>query len=363
MRGIFQRRRIDMTLFLPVLGLLAIGLVLVASSTLGGRNADLAGRQALWMGLGLGLLLVMLAVDYRVLLKFSFPIYLLSLVPLVYLLTFGKKIAHVRSWIRVGGYQFQPGELAKVATALLVAYLFENEQDRRLRPAALLKLFAIILTPFALVFLQPDLGLALTFLPILLVGMYFGRMRWQLWGGLALAALLACTLGWFLLKDYQRQRLTTFLHPEADVSGAGYQLRQSKIAVGSGGLFGKGYRRGTQSQLRFLPVRHTDFIFAVLAEEWGYLGVLVVLSLYATVVLRGLRLASHARDRGGAFLVLALISSFFASVVLNTGMMVGLFPTTGIPLPLLSYGGTSVAMTLVAIGLILSVEARRFANA
>jgi rod shape determining protein RodA len=181
MKGIFQRRRIDMTLFLAVVGLLAIGLVLVASSTLGGRNADLAARQAIWMALGLCLLLVMLAVDYRVLLKFSFPIYLLSLIPLLYLLTFGKRIAHVRSWIRIGGYQFQPGEIAKVATALLVAYLFENEQDRRLRPAALLKLFAIILTPFALVFLQPDLGLALTILPMLLVGMYFGRMRWQLW--------------------------------------------------------------------------------------------------------------------------------------------------------------------------------------
>jgi rod shape determining protein RodA len=363
MTAIFQRRRLDMTLFLSVMALLAIGLLLVASSTLGGRNSNLAARQALWMGLGLALLLAMLAVDYRVLLKFSFPIYLLSLLPLLYLLVFGHRIAHVRSWIRVGGYQFQPGELAKVATALLVAYLFENEQDRRLRPVALLKLFAIVLTPFALVFLQPDLGLALTFLPILLVGTYFGRMRWQYWAGLLATAALACTLGWFLMKDYQRQRITTFLHPEADVSGAGYQLRQSKIAVGSGGLFGKGYRRGTQSQLRFLPVRHTDFIFAVLAEEFGFLGVLVVLFLYATVVLRGLRLAQHARDRGGAFLVLALISSFFASVVLNTGMMIGLFPTTGIPLPLLSYGGTSVATTLAAIGLILSVEARRFANA
>jgi rod shape determining protein RodA len=363
MKGIFQRRRIDMTLFLSVLGLLAIGILLVASSTLGGRNSDLAARQALWMVVGLALLLGMLALDYRVLLKFSFPIYVLSLVPLLYLLVFGKRIAHVRSWIRIGGYQFQPGELAKVATALLVAYLFENEHDRRLRPAALFKLFAIVLTPFALVFLQPNLGLALTFLPILLAGMYFGRMRWQYWAGLLLAGTLVCTVGWFLLKDYQRQRITTFLHPGVDVSGAGYQLRQSKIAVGSGGLFGKGYRRGTQSQLRFLPVRHTDFIFAVLSEEWGYLGVLVVLSLYATIVLRGLRLAAHARDRGGSLLVLALISTFFVSVVLNMGMMIGLFPTTGIPLPLLSYGGTSVVTTLVAIGLILSVEARRFANA
>lgn len=363
MSAIFQRRRIDTTLFLSVLALLAIGLLLVASSTLGGRNAALAGRQALWMGIGLAAMLAMLALDYRVLLKFSFPIWAASLAPLLYLLAFGHRIAHVKSWVRVGGYQFQPAEVAKVATALLVAYLFENEQDSRLRPAALVKLFAMVLIPCLLVFLQPDLGLALTFAPLLIVGMYFGRMRWRSWALLLAGVLAAAAIGWFFLKDYQRQRITTFVHPDADVSGAGYQVRQSKIAVGSGGLLGKGYRRGTQSQLRFLPVRHTDFIFAVLAEEWGFVGVLVVLALYAAVVLRGLRLAAHARDRGGAFLVLGLTACLFFSVIVNTGMMIGLFPTTGIPLPLLSYGGSSVATTLASIGLILSVEARRFANA
>jgi rod shape determining protein RodA len=361
--AIFQRRRVDTTLALAVLALLGIGLLLVASATLGGRNADLTTRQAVSMVVGLVLMLAMLALDYRVLLKFSFPIYAASLVPLVYLLVFGHRIAHVRSWVRFGGFQFQPAEVAKVATALLVAYLFENEQDRRLRPVALVKLFVMVLVPCFLVFLQPDLGLALTFVPLLVVGMYFGRMRARYWALLLAALVAACAIGWLFLKDYQKQRITTFVHPDADVSGAGYQVRQSKIAVGSGGLFGKGYRRGTQSQLRFLPVRHTDFIFAVLAEEWGFLGVLVVLSLYATVVLRGLRLASHARDRGGAFLVLGLTACLFFSVLLNTGMMIGLFPTTGIPLPLLSYGGSSIAMTLVSIGLILSVEARRFANA
>jgi rod shape determining protein RodA len=308
-------------------------------------------------------MLAMLAVDYRVLLKFSFPIYLAALAPLLWLLAFGHRIAHVKSWVRVGSLQFQPAEVAKVATALLVAYLFENEQDRRLRPAALAKLFVMVLVPCLLVFLQPDLGLALTFVPLLLVGMYFGRMRRRWWVALVLAFAACCAVGWLFLKGYQRQRIETFVHPDVDVAGAGYQVRQSKIAVGSGGLVGKGYRRGTQSQLRFLPVRHTDFIFAVLAEEFGFLGVLVVLALYAAVVLRGLRLASHARDRGGAFLVLGLIACLFFSVLLNTGMMIGLFPTTGIPLPLLSYGGSSVVMTLASIGLILSVEARRFANA
>jgi rod shape determining protein RodA len=362
-RGLFRRRRVDVALVLPVLALLGIGLLLVTSATLGGRYGDLAGRQALWMAVGLTAMLAFLAIDYRVLLKFSFPIYAVSLVPLVYLLAFGHRIANVRSWVRIGGFQFQPAEVAKVATALLLAYLFENEQDRRLRPAAMAKLFAMVLFPCFLVFLQPDLGLALTFVPLLLVGMYFGRMRRRWWAVLGIGFVVFCAVGWLFLKGYQKQRIATFVHPDADVAGAGYQVRQSKIAVGSGELVGKGYRRGTQSQLRFLPVRHTDFIFAVLAEEFGFLGVLVVLSLYAAVVLRGLRLASHARDRGGAFLVLGLTGCLFFSVMINTGMMIGLFPTTGIPLPLLSYGGSSVATTLGSIGLILSVEARRFANA
>jgi rod shape determining protein RodA len=359
----FLRRPLDRVLLLALLGLLSIGLLLVASSTIGAKGGDLAWRQALWMGVGIVAMLILTVADYRMLLKFSFPIYLATLLPLVYLLLFGQRIAHVRSWIRIGGYQFQPGELAKLSAALLVAYLFENEQERQLRPAALAKLFAIVLVPFGLVFLQPDLGLALTMLPILVIGLFFGRLRLKYWVTLVLFVAAAAVGGWFSLKDYQKQRIETFLHPAADVSGAGYQVRQSKIAVGSGGLSGKGFRRGTQSQLRFLPVRHTDFIFAVLAEEWGFLGVLTVLSLYAVIVLRGVRLASHARDRGGAFLVLGLISCLFASVILNTGMMIGLVPTTGIPLPLLSYGGTSVASTLAAMGMIFSVEARRFANA
>jgi rod shape determining protein RodA len=362
MSRLFLRRRLDPVLLFAILALLGIGLVLVASSTLGGRNADLTTRQALWMGVGLVALFAMFSMDYRVLLKFSFAIYLLSLLPLAYLLVFGKRIAHVRSWIRIGSVQFQPAEIARLTTALLVAYLLENEQEKRLRPAAFGKLTAIVLVPFALVFLQPDLGLALTLLPLLAVGMYFGKLPAKYWVIFLLVILLAAGAGWFLLQDYQKQRIATFLHPETDLAGSGYQVQQSKIAVGSGGLFGKGFRRGTQSQLRFLPVRHTDFIFAVLSEEWGFLGVLAVLCLYATVVLRGLRLASHARDRGGAFLVLGLTGCFCFSVLINTGMMIGLFPTTGIPLPLLSYGGSSVAATLAAMGLILSVEARRFAN-
>jgi rod shape determining protein RodA len=297
------------------------------------------------------------------LLKFSFPIYCVCLLPLVYLLLFGESIANVRSWIRIGKFQFQPAELSKIATALLLAYMFENEDDTRLRPSTFVRLAAIVGVPVMLVFLQPDMGLALTFLPLVFVGLFFGGLPAKGWVAIFLAVAVLAGGGWFALKDYQKARIGTFLNPDSDVLGSGYQVRQSKIAVGSGGFSGKGFRSGTQSQLRFLPVQHTDFILAVIAEEWGFLGVILVLGLFATLVLRALKLAQTARDRGGMFLVLALSAMMFFSVVVNASMMIGLMPTTGIPLPLVSYGGSSVATTLLGIGLILGVQYRRFANA
>jgi rod shape determining protein RodA len=269
----------------------------------------------------------------------------------------------VRSWIRFGRFQFQPAELAKIATALLVAYLFENEDDARLHASTILKLGAIVGLPVLLVFLQPDMGLALTFLPLIFVGLYFGGLPARGWVAIVVVVALLAGGGWFLLKDYQKARIGTFLNPDSDVLGSGYQVRQSKIAVGSGGFSGKGFRSGTQSQLRFLPVQHTDFILAVIAEEWGFLGVILVLGLFAGLFLRALKLAQTARDRGGVFLILGLTGMMFFSVMINASMMIGLAPTTGIPLPFVSYGGSSVATAFLAIGLILGVEYRRFANA
>ena len=356
-------RRLDLVVLGTALCLSVLGVLFVSSTTAGGRLSGLAARQALWVAVGIAAMVAATLFDYRTLLKFSLGLYLVTLVPLVYLLLFGERIANVRSWIRVGGLQFQPAELAKIATALLVAYMFENEDDAKLKAATLVKLAAIVGTPFLLTFLQPDLGLALTFLPIALVGLFFGGLPWRGWVAIALIFAVVAGAGWFLLKEYQRQRIGTFLNPDTDMLGAGYQVRQSKIAVGSGGFSGKGYGSGTQSQLRFLPVQHADFILAVIAEEWGFLGVLIVLGLFVSLILRCVTLASVARDRGGVFLILALASVIFFSVVINASMMIGLLPITGIPLPLVSYGGSSVATTFTAIGLILGVEYRRFANA
>ena len=356
-------RRLDLVVLGCAVTLAALGVLFVASATTGGRLSGLAARQAVWLAVGLAAMSAAILFDYRTLLKLSFAIYCVSLLPLLYLLFFGETIVNVKSWIRLGSFQFQPAELAKVATALLVAYLFENEDDVKLRAAAFMKLAAIVGLPFLLVFLQPDVGLASTFLPILIVGLFFGGLPARGWIALFLIFLLLTGAGWLLLKDYQKERIGTFFHPEADQLGSGYQVRQSKIAVGSGGFFGKGFRSGTQSQLRFLPVAHTDFILAVIAEEWGFLGVILVLGLFATLLLRALKVAQAARDRGGVFLTLALSGMLFFSVTVNASMMIGLLPITGIPLPLVSYGGSSVATTFLAIGLILGVGYRRFVNA
>lgn len=356
-------RRLDLVVLGCALSLSVLGILFVSSTTQGGRFDGLATRQAVWVLVGLGAMLAAVLFDYRVLLKFSFVIYCASLVPLVYLLFFGERIANVKSWIRMGGFQFQPAELAKVATALLLAYLFENEDDARMKAATLAKVGTIVAIPFLLVFLQPDAGLAATFLPLLAVALFFGGLPPRAWIVLVIGVALLAGIAWFVLADYQKERIGTFLNPEADVLGSGYQVRQSKIAVGSGGFSGKGFREGTQSQLRFLPVQHTDFILAVIAEEWGFLGVCLVLALFAALLLRALTLARVARDRGGVFLILGVCSMLFFSVVVNAAMMIGLLPTTGIPLPLVSYGGSSVATAFLGIGLILAVEYRRFANA
>lgn len=356
-------RRLDVVLLGCALALAILGILFVASTTGGGHRPGLAARQATWVMVGIGVMVAAILFDYRTLLKVSFPVYALSLFPLLYLLAFGERIRNVASWIRLGGFQFQPAELAKVSTALLVAYLFENEDDARLRLPAFVKLCAIVGIPFLMVFLQPDLGLALTFLPLLGVGLFFGGLPLRGWLAIALILLVVAGGGWFFLKDYQKQRIGTFLNPDQDILRSGYQVHQAKIAVGSGGFSGKGFRSGTQSQLHFLPVQPTDFILAVVAEEWGFLGVILVLGLFATLILRALSLARVARDRGGVFLILGLAGMIFFSVVVNASMMIGLLPTTGIPLPLVSYGGSSVATTFFSVGLILGVSYRRFANA
>jgi len=291
-------------------------------------------------------------------------LYGIGMALLTYLLIWGKLRAHTKSWIQLpGGFQFQPSEFMKIFTALMLAKFFDSNERAYLNIRSFATAMAIIGAPVLLILFQPDFGTAATFAPLVGVAMFFGGIRWRYWVIALLIVAIALPIGWQMLKGYQKERILIFLNPERDPLGSGYQVTQAKIAIGSGGIHGKGFRNGTQAKLEFLPARHTDFIFAVLGEEWGFIGVTIVLGLYLFLILQALTFAKNARDRGGTFLAICLISFFIFHVLINVSMQIGVLPTTGIPLPLISYGGSSTMMFFMAIGLMLNVDMRRFVNA
>ena len=295
--------------------------------------------------------------------KFSVVFYVASLILLALVLILGKEAGGARSWLGIGAYRLQPSEFAKIATALFLARYFASRPGRYLRTHEIMLAGCIVLAPMVLVALESDLGGAVMFIPMLVGMAWLAGIEWRFVVLVAVVILVAGGAMWVLaMQDYQKERVLTFMSPERDPLGAGYQLQQSKIAVGSGQFLGRGYKQGTQSQLRFLPARHTDFVMAVLAEEWGFLGVAGVLFLYAIYFLNGAEIAMRARDRTGVLLVVGLLSAFGFHVLYNAAMVVGLVPITGIPLPLLSYGGSFMLANLIAIGLILGVDFRRYVN-
>jgi rod shape determining protein RodA len=318
----------------------------------------------LWVAIGLALVVIILTVDYHVLFDIAPILYGIGIVLLIYLLLWGQLTANVKSWIRIGGFQFQPSEFMKVFTALMLARFFDSNDRAYLDFRSFMKAMAIIGLPVGLIIIQPDFGTAASFFPLIAVAMFFGGIRPRIWAAMILAALIALPVGWFaFLKPYQKERIMIFMNPERDPLGSGYQVTQAKIAIGSGGIHGKGFRHGTQGKFGFVPEHHTDFIFSVLGEEWGFVGVVVVLGLYMYLVFQALTFAKHARDRGGTFLIICLIMFFVFHVLINVSMQIGILPTTGIPLPLISYGGSSTMMFFMAIGLIANVDMRRFVNA
>jgi rod shape determining protein RodA len=343
----------------------AIGVVLIYSATwFTDPNLTVVKRQMIWVAIGIALLIAFLVVDYRVLFDIAPILYAIGLVLLVYLLIWGQVTANVRSWIHIGAFQFQPAEFMKIFTALMLARYFESNDRAYLNFKSFVTAMAIIGAPVALIIIQPDFGTAASFFPLVAVAMFFGGIRARVWAAMILVVLIAIPSGYFFfLKPYQRERIVIFLNPERDPLGSGYQVTQAKIAIGSGGIHGKGFKQGTQSRLDFIPEHHTDFIFSVLGEEWGFIGVTIVLGLYLFLIVQALTFAKHARDRGGTFLVICLISFIIFHVIINVAMQIGVLPTTGIPLPLISYGGSSTLMFFMAIGLMANVDMRRFVNA
>jgi len=355
---------LDINFLGTALALTGIGCLLIYSATyFTDPTLRILRAQMLWVAIGMLLMLLFLVIDYHVFFDIAPMLYGIGVALLFYLLIWGKLTANVKSWIHIGTFQFQPSEFMKIFTALMLARFFDSNERAYLNTRSFAQAMAIVALPVVLILLQPDFGTAATFFPLAAVAMFFGGIRWRVWVAAAILVAIAFPIGWTLLRPYQKDRIVTFLNPDRDPLGKGYQVMQAKIAIGSGGIHGKGFRQGTQAKLEYLPARHTDFIFSVLGEEWGFIGVSIVLGLYLFLIVQALTFAKQARDRGGTFLVICLISFFIFHVLINVSMQIGLLPTTGIPLPLVSYGGSSAMMFLSATGLIANVDLRRFGSA
>ena len=305
---------------------------------------------------------VVTSIDYHTLLGQIPLLYVMSVTSLIGVLAVGRLVYGSRRWIRILGINFQISEFVKLVIILMVARYVSELRSNELRPRDLLKLGGLVGIPALLVMYQPDLGTGLTYLPVLAAGVLVSGVRWQYLSIIALAGALALPAGWYVLKDYQRARLVTFLDPSSDPRGAGYQVIQSRIAVGDGGVWGRGVTRGTQTQLRFLPVPHTDFIFSSFAEEHGFVGVLVVLGLYFLLLMQIVQNAQMAPDRAGMYVCMGVAALLLFHVLVNVGMVVGHMPVTGIPLPLMSSGGSNTFSVFMMLGLVNSVRLRRLVS-
>jgi rod shape determining protein RodA len=346
-----------------VLLLTTIGVVNLYSATIqsGGGGTPVYLKQVYWAAFGFCLLLVLVFFDYHLLLPVAYPLYLGSIALLVGVLLFGRMISGSQRWLTIGSFSFQPSELVKIALILALArYFFMNELNRRYGFRDLLFPLGMALLPALLIMKQPDLGTALLLIGVslsifLLLGVEWKTVLFSLG-----SVVVSLPLLWMFLKDYQKKRILIFIQPESDPLGAGYHIIQSKIAVGSGGFWGKGFLKGTQGQLRFLPEQHTDFALSVLAEEWGFIGTMVIVTLFLILILWALNIARQSKDRFGMVLALGICSILFWQSLVNMGMVVGLVPVVGVPLPFISYGGSSIIASLIGVGILLNIHMRRF---
>ena len=357
-RGILTQ--FDYALFLGALILALLGALGIYNASPESGDYSFFLRHLLWISVGVGVCLLVMSIDYHFLADHAFLLYALSALLLIGTLFFGTEINGSRSWLTFGGMSFQPSELAKLTVILLLAQYLGELNDNYLERRHFLILASITLFPMILITIQGDLGTALMYLPILMGMVVVVGVRKQLLVGVLAVSLCVAPLSWFFLQDYQKQRILVTFDPGLDPQGIGYQSRQSQIAIGSGGLFGKGLGQGLQSQLGFVPEIHTDFIFAILAEEIGFVGSILILMLYLLILMRLIRIAETARDRVGILMSAGVASLMFFHVAINVGMALGIVPPIGIPLPLLSYGGSATVTVFAALGLALNVYQRRF---
>lgn len=364
----FDRRlaaNFDWGTLLLTLAITAISVILLYSAT-AYRTDGLSSiylKQLTWVGIGLACMFTILLVDYQVLCRYAFVLYGCIIISLIAVLLFGRVINGAQRWLMLGPWQLQTSEFAKPVIILVLArYFAEDTQQNNATLDLRDLLFPVLLVslPFLLIAKQPDLSTSMVLLAILGVMLIMVRLHKKTLLLLSVSTICALPAAWYVLAEYQRDRLLALFSPNADLLGTGYHSWQSKIAIGSGGLWGKGLLAGTQSRLHFLPERHTDFIFAVLGEELGFIGVLVVLSLFASLLIHGFTTAFHSRDRLGVFITVGVITMLMTHIFLNIGMTTGLLPIVGLPLPLVSYGGSSLVATFLSLGLVMNVHMRRF---
>jgi rod shape determining protein RodA len=365
MRRLSSYRDFDWVLLGFVLLLSVISVLEIKSATLMTKFRGFDHKQIEFLLVGLGLMFLISLIDYHRLLDIAPWAYGIGVVSLVAVKLVGQKVLGARRWIRIGSFHFQPSEWIKLILIVAVARYFWGLAGKELSWQDIGKVFAMVCIPMGLVLIQPDLGTSLTYLPILACGLLLGGLRLRQAGILILG--FALLLGGVLasgkrLKPYQQARINAFLDPDSDPKGSGYQIRQSLIAVGSGGVWGQGANKGTQTQGDFLPIPYTDFIFAAFAEEHGFVGAVGVLLLYFLILMRLIQNAQTASDLPGAFIIMGVVAVITFQIAVNVGMVVGLMPVTGIPLPLMSYGGSSILFTFLALGIVMNIRMRRFVN-
>jgi rod shape determining protein RodA len=351
-----------------VLALSVVSVLEIRSATAMTKFHGFQQKQMLFLGIGIAGMFLISLIDYHRLLEIAYWAYGVSLVSLVAVRLVGQKVLGARRWINLGGgAHFQPSEWVKLVLILVSARFFWEivANGRELSWKDIGKAFLLIGVPLVMVLKQPDLGTSLTYLPVLVVGLFLGGIRFRQAAILILGLLLVGGIGLAsgkLLKPYQRARLTAFMNPDSDPKASGYQIRQSLIAVGSGGLWGKGANKGTQTQGDFLPIPYTDFIFAAFCEEHGFIGAVGVLLLYFLILVRLIQNAQTASDPPGSLIIMGVMGVMLFQIAVNIGMCVGLMPVTGIPLPLMSYGGSSIIYMFLALGIVMNIRMRRFVN-
>jgi rod shape determining protein RodA len=348
---------LDIPLLVALLMLMAFGLMILYSA--GGESVGLLYRQVIRLGLGLIVMFIFAQFPPRFYAKWTPFIFSAGIILLLAVLIVGDKGKGAQRWLEFAGFRFQPSEIMKLAVPMMVAWFF-SERVLPARKRELFAAFLLVMIPTLMILKQPDLGTSVLIASSGIFAIYLSGVSWRLLFGFVITGLVYAPIHWFyVMRDYQRERVLVYLDPERDPLGSGYHIIQSKIAIGSGGIQGKGWLEGTQSQLEFLPERSTDFIFAVLGEEFGLVGVMILLVLYLLIIARGMYIATQAQDTFSRLLAGAIILTFFIYLFVNIGMVTGLLPVVGLPLPLVSYGGTSMVTLLAGFGVLMSIYTHR----